>query len=77
MTDREHIEAIARAFNDFMRQLELGDHKDSLDHPVLRNARLTALRDSIVRALPGVDVISMDDARAIAHRNAQKLGRRP
>ena len=45
-----------------------------MDHPVLRNARLTALRDPIVRALPGVDVIAMDDARAIAHRNAQKRG---
>ena len=70
MTDREHIDAIAEAFSAFMRQLELGDHKDSMDNPVLRNRRLRELRDAIAQASPADEVISMDDARALARQIA-------
>ena len=68
MTEQEHIAAIAEAFNAFMRQLELGDHRDSEGHQVLRNQSLSVLRDAIAHAAPAVDVVSMDDARALARR---------
>jgi len=34
------LRAIAAAFNAFVRQLELGDHRDAENHPVLMNRQL-------------------------------------
>ena len=70
MTDGDHIDAIAEAFSVFIGQLELGDHRDAEDHQVLRNHRLAELRDAIAQASPASDVVSMDDARALARQIA-------
>lgn len=72
MTDRDHIDAIAEAFNRFMRQLEVGDHRDSMDNRIVMNRTLRDLRDAVAEAQPTAEIVSIEDARALAHRIAEE-----
>lgn len=65
----EDIRAIADAFNAFMHQLELGDHRDTMGNRVLMNAELRALRDRIAGA--GGDVVEIEAVRERATKLAE------
>lgn len=66
----DEVRAIADAFNTFVGQLELGDHRDSMGHRALMNTRLLALRDAIAGA--GGDVVEIEAARKRATKIAEE-----
>ena len=76
MSKDAQLRAIAAAFNAFVRQLELGDHRDALDHQALMNRGLVELREAIAKATDA-EVADIAEARTRATVIAEGRRARP